>query len=81
MLTNELKNGDRVKLRNGWFATVKDNKKGNTRLCEVEGTYTEMGSVYAHDIAMYFPKLGPAVCLSYTDAQTKLRKQCEAFGF
>ncbi len=80
MLTNDLKKGARVKLRNGWMATVMDNARGNTRMCEVEGLYTETGSVYSHDIAMYYPPIGPAVVLSYTDAQTKLRKQVAAFG-
>jgi hypothetical protein len=27
-----------------------DNRKGNIRLAEVEGDFTETGSVYAHDI-------------------------------
>jgi hypothetical protein len=51
MLTTELVKGTRVKLRNGWFATVADNmKRGATRMCTVEGTFTETGSVYATDI-------------------------------
>lgn len=48
--TNDLKKGTRIKLANGWFATIEDNKKGNIRLATVEGLDTEMGSVYAHDI-------------------------------
>jgi hypothetical protein len=51
MKTNELKKGDRVQLRNGWYATIADNMKGNTRLATVEGFVTETGSVYAWDIA------------------------------
>ena len=30
-----------------------DNKKGSIRLAEVEGFYTEIGSIYASDIAAY----------------------------
>ncbi len=29
---------------------MQDNRKGNIRLAEVEGDFTETGSVYAHDI-------------------------------
>lgn len=51
MLTNELKKGDVVRLRNGWYAVIADNMKGNIRMATVYGHYTETGSVYAHDIA------------------------------
>jgi len=50
MKTNELKKGAQVLLRNGWKATIEDNMRGNIRMCTVYGDYTEMGSVYAHDI-------------------------------
>ena len=50
MKTNEIKKGTRFRLRNGWEATMEDNRKGNTRMATVEGIFTEMGSVYAHDI-------------------------------
>ena len=51
--TNKLKKGTRVVLRNGWEAVLEDNKRGSIRLATVFGTYTEMGSIYAHDIAGY----------------------------
>lgn len=50
IMANELKKGDRVRLNNGWFATIEDNKKGSIRMATVEGLYTEMGSIYAADI-------------------------------
>ena len=50
MTTNEIKKGTRFLLRNGWYATMADNRKGNIRMATVEGDYTETGSVYAHDI-------------------------------
>ena len=50
MTTNEIKKGTRFLLKNGWFATMADNRKGNIRMATVEGDYTETGSVYAHDI-------------------------------
>lgn len=49
--TNDLKKGTPITLRNGWAAILMDNMKGMTRLAEVVGLYTEIGSIYAHDIA------------------------------
>ena len=50
MKTNDIKKGMRIKLANGWYGTMLDNKRGNIRLAEVEGIYKEIGSIYAHDI-------------------------------
>ena len=73
MRTNELKKGDRVRLANGWKAVIMDNKRGNIRLAEVHGLYTELGSIYAHDIEVYY---GPDALymIEHTPAQIKLRK-------
>lgn len=76
MKTNELKKGARVSLRNGWFATIADNMKGNTRLAEVEGYYTEIGSVYSHDIVLAHTADG-IVEIEHTPAQKKLRRLVE----
>jgi hypothetical protein len=51
--TNKLKKGTRVVLRNGWEAVLEDNKRGRIAMATVEGLYTEMDSIYAHDIAGY----------------------------
>lgn len=48
--TNDIKKGTRVLLKNGWYATIMDNRKGNIRLAEVEGYVKETGSVYASEI-------------------------------
>jgi hypothetical protein len=56
VLTNNLKKGDQVQLRNGWFAIMEDNMRGNIRVATVKGFFTEMGSIYMHDIARYFDK-------------------------
>lgn len=83
MKTNEIKKGMRVRLRNGWQGTMKDNLKGNTRMVEVEGFVTEMGSVYAHDIVEVLTYIRPEnstvaelkwVRVEHTPAQLKLRK-------
>jgi len=78
MKTNEIKKGMRVQLNNGWFGTMFDNMRGNTRMVEVEGDFTEIGSVYAHDIAKV--QVNDAwVKVEHTPAQLKMKKQVEAF--
>jgi hypothetical protein len=71
MFANELKKGDKVRLNNGWSATIEDNRKGNTRLATVNGFVTEMGSVYIWDIAG----------VQLTPAQEKSKKAVKAWGF
>ena len=81
MLTNDLKKGDRVQLRNGWYATILDNKKGNTRVACVEGDFTESGSVYSHDIAYFSPPDNDGesfVPIVHTPAQLKLKSLVES---
>jgi len=51
--TNEIKKGMRIKQYNGWYGTMMDNKRGNIRLVEVEGIFTDIGSIYASDISSY----------------------------
>ena len=74
MQTNELKKGTRIHLRNGWKATLMDNKKGNTRLADVEGFCREIGSVYAHDIMSYQDAEGNWHNIEHTDKQLKCRE-------
>lgn len=75
MKTNDLKKGQRVLLRNGWYATIMDNKKGNTRMCTVEGDYEEIGSVYSHDIMYYIEEASSwPQHIEHTPAQLKLKK-------
>jgi hypothetical protein len=78
MKTNDLKKGTRIRLRNGWFATLEDNKKGNIRMATVEGHFTEMGSVYSHDIMEAFVD-GDWFVVEHTDAQVKLRQTATFF--
>lgn len=79
MKTNDLRSGMRVKLANGWFAIIRDNKRGNIRLAEVQGTYTEIGSVYAHDIMEYLPEEGDPVPITHTADQRRLRTTAATF--
>lgn len=90
MKTNDLKKGDRVQLRNGWFATIADNAKGNTRIATVEGFETETGSVYSHDIVKVIhlrvtsdprPLVPVNTLIEHTPAQLKLKATVEGmFG-
>ena len=74
MKTNDLKKGMRVLLRNGWYATIMDNKRGNSRLAEVEGIVTEIGSVYAHDIVKVRKDEGIWENVEHTEKQLGVRR-------
>lgn len=76
MITNDIKKGMRVQLANGWFGTMMDNMRGNTRMVEVEGDYTEMGSVYSHDIRLVqVDKVNDNwAIVQHTPAQLKLKE-------
>lgn len=80
MKTNELKKGARIQLRNGWYGTVYDNARGNTRMCEVEGYCTEIGSVYSHDIVRALGSNGWEN-VDHTPAQLKLRNVVARMGY
>lgn len=77
MKTNDLKKGDRIRLRCGWYATMMDNLKGNIRLANVEGDFTEIGSIYAHDIILFIDKDNTPIEIEHTPAQHKLRDTVE----
>ena len=77
---NDLKKGATVVLRNGWAATVEDNKKGMTRMCTVEGFETEMGSVYATDIQFAIID-GKKLLVEYPDKYIKAMNMRKAMGF
>lgn len=73
MKTNDLKKGTRVMLRNGWAADLADNARGNIRMAKVYGNYTEIGSVYSHDI-VWAEIENKRVQIEHTPAQIKLRE-------
>lgn len=84
--TNDLKKGTRIRLANGWEATLMDNAKGNIRMAEVEGYFTEIGSVYSHDIVEAKVVVIKGGCVmdwrpvEHTPAQLKLKKAVGAMG-
>lgn len=78
MKTSEIKKGMRILLSNGWYATMMDNGRGTTRLAEVEGYYTETGSVYSHDIFAVEVN-GQFQKVDYTEKELKLKKTVTEF--
>jgi hypothetical protein len=78
--TNDLKKGTRVLLASGWYATLADNARGNTRFATVEGYVTEMGSVYAHDI-VEANIADHWVSVSHTPQQVKMRERVTLFNY
>jgi len=92
--TNELKKGTWVLLANGWHGELWDNARGNTRIVNVYGDFTEAGSVYSHDIVAYSKvvvpfhngELHPEILSShlwitdieYTPSQIKCREMANA---
>lgn len=79
MLTNEIKKGTRVRLRNGWYATMADNARGNIRMATVEGFETETGSVYSHDIMRVQLPDGSWQIVEHTPAQKKVKIFADSF--
>jgi len=76
--TNDLKKGTRIKLRNGWEADLVDNRKGNIRDAKVYGTFTEIGSIYSHDMVKY--KDGDEwKAIEHTKSQLNCKKMNEAY--
>ena len=82
MKTNDIKKGTRIKLRNGWEAIMEDNRKGNTRMAKVFGMFTEIGSVYSHDIVAVQREDGSwNYEIEYTKSQKECKAMAGAFGF
>ena len=77
--TNELKKGTHVWLSNGWEADIADNAKGDIRMCKVYGVYTEIGSVYSHDIVGARVN-GEKVLIEHTSKQQKLLRYVTSIG-
>lgn len=73
MLSKDIKKGMRMRLANGWYATMMDNGRGTTRIAEVEGFYTETGSIYTYDIVAAQTPTGWEI-VEHTDKELKLKE-------
>jgi hypothetical protein len=78
MFVRDLDKGTRLKLRNGWEAELVSDKRTNTPVCRVFGDYTEIGSVYAHDV-IAAQVGGQWVKVDHTPTQRELQQQVAAF--
>lgn len=83
MLANDIKKGMQLKLKGtGWSATMSDNKKGNIRMCDVQGIHREMGSVYIWNIAEVLnPATNKWEPVELTAKQLKDKQTVNSFGF
>jgi hypothetical protein len=80
MLSKDIKKGMRVRMANGWYGTMMDNMRGTTRVVEVEGFYTETGSVYSYDIVVAQTPTGWEA-VEHTEKEIQCKKMNEAvFG-
>jgi hypothetical protein len=89
MLANDMKKGQTGTLRDtGWAFKIEDNKKGVIRTATVYGLYTEIGSIYIHDIetvntvqALSGFLTGETEALEYSPQQTKQIANIKRAGF
>lgn len=80
MLANDMKKGQLIKMRNGWLATIADNKKGNIRLVE-EDFDDDLGyPISIWDIAVYWDGFYNAwLTLELSDSQKAARDDEEVY--
>ena len=69
MLANDMKKGQTGMLKNGWAFRIEDHLKGTIRMATVWGDFTEMGSIYAHEIATLDMPDGSTEAIEFTPAQ------------
>ena len=82
MLTNEIKKGTWIMLKNGWRAQIMDNARGDIRMADVYGFAHEMGSIYATDIAFVADEQGDEIAtVEFTEKQLKSKRLRAAMGF
>ena len=78
--SNEMKKGDLIAQVNDWYGEILDNKKGNIRVANIHGYFTEAGSIYVWDIT-HIVKDGKLYSLKLTDKQVKDKIMVESISF
>ena len=82
MLANDLKKGMNVILKNGCYATIMDNRKGNIRLALVMGwAGEETGSIYVSEIDVVERPEGGWERVELSESQKKNAEMRKMFGF
>lgn len=79
MLANDLKKGMNVILKNGRYATIMDNRKGNIRLAWYSGE--ETGSIYVSEINVVEKPEGGWERVELSESQKKNAEMRKMFGF
>ena len=77
VLTNDIKSGDVFVQSNGWVGEMVDNMKGNTRVANIHGFFTEAGSIYVWDISQV-AKNGVLRDVQLTPKQVKDKERIES---
>ena len=81
MLANDIKKGNTGTLINGWEFRIEDNNKGLIRMATVYGFYTEMSSIYMHNIASVNMPNGNIEKIEFTADQQKKINNIKMAGF
>ena len=81
MLANDMKKGQMGTQVGGRRYEIADNLKGVTRMAKVWGAYTEIGSIYIHDIATLDMPDGSIEKIEFSPAQTKQIARIKSAGF
>ena len=74
MKTNDIKKGTEIRMSDGFTGIMEDNKKGNIRMATINGIFTEMGSIYAHNITAAKNTNGDWERIELTTAQLKMKQ-------
>ena len=77
ILSNDIKDGDVFVQSNGWIGEMVDNMRGNTRVANIHGFFTEAGSIYVWDIVQV-AKEGVLRRVQLTPKQVKDKERVES---
>ena len=80
ILSNDIKEGDVFVQTNGWIGEMVDNMRGNTRVANIYGAFTEAGSIYVWNISQV-AKDGKLRTLKLTPKQEKDKFRVEEMSY
>jgi hypothetical protein len=80
VVSNQIKKGTKLRLKNGWNATMMDNRRGSIRTMEVQGLHTEIGDNYVWEIKSAFID-GQWKTVQLTKNQQEQRDRIKGLGF
>jgi len=78
IIGNDIKKGTKLRLKNGWSATMMDNRRGSIRTMRVDGYVTDTGDQYIWKVSQAL--IDDEWCkLVLTNAQIRQKNRIEAF--